>query len=618
MIYNSTDSSLPPIGTIESKSVTMPLLAVRAGLLLIFLFLAFRLFNLQIVYGSFYEGKAKGNRIIQRVTEASRGMILDSSGNWLAKNEPSFALTVTPADLPIKKADRESTISQIAEISGLSVEDIIKAIDKAGSRALSAVILKENISHDEALLLEGKVTNVTSLSVANRPLREYRQFPGLAHLLGYTGIVSADDLEKSSVYTATARVGKTGIESVYEEYLRGQNGIEEVEVDSGRNVIKTLVTPDNSEPIPGNDIVLNIDSALQQKTAEALNKGIEAGRELTGSKLSGGSAIVMDVNSGAILSMVSLPDYNNNLFSTRISNDDYRKLAEDESYPMFDRAIAGVYPPGSIVKIVLAAAGLVEGNITLNTAFDTPAEIKIGDYTFPDWKDHGLTDIKRAIAESNNIFFYSIGGGFDKIKGLGIDKIKQYWQLFGLGGKTGIDLTGEESGLLPDASWKKRVFDQQWYIGDTYHAAIGQGDLLVTPIQMLVATAAIANGGKVMTPQIAQKIIGKDGKSISEFKPKIRRENLLPSFALKAVQDGMRMAITEGSARNLNDLPFSVAGKTGTAQFLNNQKTHAWFTCYAPYEKPEIAVIVLVEGGGGGHEIAAPVAKEILSAYFKQ
>jgi penicillin-binding protein 2 len=237
---------------------------------------------------------------------------------------------------------------------------------------------------------------------------------------------------------------------------------------------------------------------------------------------------------------------------------------------------------------------------------------------FPDNKDHGYTDITRAIAESNNIFFYAIGGGFEQIKGIGIDKIKQYWEKFGLGEPTGIDLPGESSGLLPDPSWKKKVKKEPWYIGDTYHVSIGQGDLLVTPLQMLRVTAAIANGGKLLHPQLVKKIVGPDGKVVKEFDPRIERENFIRPEIIQTVAKGMRMEVTEptGSAHGLNDLPVSVAGKTGTAQFLNNQKTHAWFECFAPYEKPEIAVIVLVDGGGGGFAIASPIAKDIVNYYF--
>jgi penicillin-binding protein 2 len=234
--------------------------------------------------------------------------------------------------------------------------------------------------------------------------------------------------------------------------LANTHGIEQIEVDSKYNIVKVLVKEENRDPVAGNDLVLNLDMDLQQKTAEYLRAGIDKATGLVGSEITGGAAIVMDVNTGGILSLVSFPDYDNNLFSGGISTNDYKKLIEDDHKPMFNRAVNGVYPPGSISKIILASAGLQEGAISKNTAFDTPPAITIGDYTFPDNKDHGYTDITRAIAESNNIFFYAIGGGFEQIKGIGIDKIKQYWEKFGLGEPTGIDLPCESSGLLPDPS----------------------------------------------------------------------------------------------------------------------------------------------------------------------
>jgi len=553
-----------------------------------------------------------------RYIDAKRGMIIDKNGTWLARNEPSFALAIYPSDLPRNKDERNAVYVKISDISGVSVDDIKSEVDKAGASSLNEIDIKENISHDDALILEEKVAKIPGVFVAKKAIREYQIGNGLAHIIGYTGLISDDEYNefKTKGYLNSDRFGKTGLENQYENFLKGIHGIERVEVNSKGSVVKVMADKDNKEPISGNDLVLNLDLSLQQKTTEALRLGMESGKEMTGSEVNGGSVIVMDVKTGGILSMVSLPDYDNNLFSTRISNETYQALANDKSSPLLNRSVRGLYPPGSISKIVLASAGLQEGTITTNTSFDTPDAIRIGEYSFPDWKDHGVTDIERAIAESNNIFFYAIGGGYENIKGLGIEKIKQYWQKFGLGEKTGIDLPSEASGLLPDSEWKKKAKNEPWYIGDTYHVSIGQGDMLVTPIQMLRATAAIANGGKLMKPQLVNRITDSKGKTIEQFSPVVQKENFIDSKNIRIVQEGMRLTITDGSARNLNDLPVAIAGKTGTAQFLNNEKTHAWFTCYAPYDDPQIAIIVLVDGGGGGHEIAAPVAKDILNYYF--
>lgn len=617
--FDYADTVIEPIGKNESKSNFRSFLGTKAFLVLLFCVIILKLFQIQIVEGNLNENLALGNRVRPRVIEATRGLIVDRNGNWLVRNKPSFALAAYPSDLPKNKALRGAIYQKIADFTGMSFEEVRTAAEKDGLSSLDEVTIKENIPHEEALLLEEKIAGTPGVFVAKKAIREYQPAgTGLAHLLGYTGAISKQDMIKYPDYLLSERVGKSGLEAQYEGKLRGTPGVEQVEVDSKGNTVRVLVDSKNREPVPGDDLALYLDSGLQQKTAEALKGGVEAGKQLTGNEVVGGTAIVMDVKTGGILSMVSLPDFDSNLFSTKISSAEYAKLLSNKGLPMFNRSTAGTYPPGSISKIVLASAGLQEGVIDTKTALDTPSEIKIGDYVFPDWKDHGYTDIERAIAESNNIFFYAIGGGFDKIRGLGIEKIKKYWELFGLGEDTGIDLPSESAGLLPDPDWKKRTQGQPWYLGDTYHVSIGQGDLLVTPLQMLRATAAIANGGKLLNPQLVRKDVLHDGKVVQEYGPRVERENFLAPYVISAVGRGMRMAVTSGSAQNLNDLPFSVAGKTGTAQFLNNQKTHAWFTAYAPYENPEIAIIVLVEGGGGGHEIAAPIAKDILSYYFSR
>lgn len=617
--FSYSDVSLNSLGKVESKTAGFSLFGIKTIVVLFFCLLVFKLFFLQVVEGEANQKLAEGNRIRPRVIEATRGLITDSSQEWLARNIPEFALALYPSDLPKNKSEREEVYNKLADLSGMNVSEIKNEAEANGLLSLDMVILKENLGHDEALILEKKITEIQGAIIAKRSMREYALFPGMPHILGYTSMVSEDVLSNDPSYLYSDRIGRSGIESQYEKYLKGKHGVEQIEVDSKGNIVRVLVQEGNQEPVPGNDVSLSIDKGLQIKTAEALQRGIEEGKKMTQNQdINSGVAIVMNVNTGNILSMVSLPDYDNNIFNHKLSSEDYKKLFEDESKPMFNRAVGGVYPPGSIIKIVMACAGLSENAISAQTSFDTPSEIKIGEYTFPDWKDHGNTDIRRAIAESNNIFFYAIGGGFDKIKGIGIENINKYWNLFGLGGKTGIDLPGEVSGLLPNPEWKKKYKNEAWYLGDTYHVSIGQGDLLVTPIQMIRITAAIANGGKLLMPQLVNKIISPAGEVIKESKPVIEKEGFIDPGVIKIVQEGMRMAVKEGSAKNLSDLPFSVAGKTGTAQFLNNQKTHAWFECYAPYENPEIAVIVLIDGGGGGHEIAAPVAKEILSYYFEQ
>jgi penicillin-binding protein 2 len=607
-----------PIAKMEDKAKTNSFTPLKMLTFVIFSILLVRLFTLQIAQGEANQIIAEGHGIRNRLIDSTRGVISDKNGAWLARSQPSFALAVYPSDMPRKKTERADLYAKLSELAGISVDEVKAIVEKNGLTSVTEALVKENISHDEALLLEEKVAGMPGVFVAKKAVREYKTMPGLGHILGYTGMVTPDDLKDTVTYYPSDKLGKTGLEYSYENFLKGTHGIEEVEVDAKGNTVKVMANDQNKEPVPGNNLVLNLDLGLQQKTAEALQQGIDIGKQATGDDLKSGVAIVMNVKTGGILSMVSLPDYNNNLFATKISTQDYQGLMTDASKPMYNRAISGAYPPGSVSKIILASAGLQEGTITKNTSIVTPAAIRIGEYTFPDWKDHSYesTNIERAIAESNNIMFYSLGGGFDKIKGIGIDKIKQYWQLFGLGKPTGIDIPGEASGLLPDAAWKKKATGESWYLGDTYHVSIGQGDMLVTPLQMLGATVAIANGGKVMKPQLVNKILDTKGNVLKEFGPEVVRQDFLRPDVISTVQSGMRMTITDGSGRSLNDLPIEVAGKTGTAQFQNNEKTHAWFECYAPYDNPEIAIIVMIEGGGEGYVAAAPVAKSIMSYYF--
>lgn len=585
----------------------------------VFALLIGKLFISQIVEGKVLEKAALGNKIRPRIIAAQRGMITDSNGVWLARNVPSFDLALYPSDLPKDKNQRDKVYTQVSELTGLEKEEIKKKSEENGLLSLDMVVLKENLTREEALLLEEKTSKIPGLTVATRARREYNSNFALSHILGYTGKISDEELKLNPDYHLSSWIGKTGLEASYEKELKGQDGVEQIEVDSTGNIVRVLADDINREPVTGDNISLYLDSGLQQKTYEYLQQGMTDASALTGEASTGAVAIAMDPKTGGILSLVSIPAYDNNEFAQGISSSRYQEIANDPTKPMFDRALSGQYPPGSTIKPVMAVAGLSEGVINENTSFDTPPSIEIGDYVFPDWKDHGITDIKTAIAQSNNIFFYSIGGGFDKIKGLGIEKMKQWWQNFGYGEKTGIDLSGESAGLLPDPEWKKKTMNDSWYLGDTYHAAIGQGDLLVTPIQMVRMVSAVANGGKLLHPTIVKKITDNQGKVISEYANNVENTQVADPGVIKIVQQGMRMTMEPGgSAYSVfgSDFPVEVAGKTGTAQFLNNAKTHAWFECYAPYDNPQIALLVVVEGGGGGHEIAAPIAKNILNYFF--
>jgi penicillin-binding protein 2 len=320
--------------------------------------------------------------------------------------------------------------------------------------------------------------------------------------------------------------------------------------------------------------------------------------------------------------MVSIPSYDNNKFSQGIKAEDYEAILNDEENPMLNRAISGIYPSGSIIKPVIAAAGLDQGVISEDTTINDPGEIKIGEWVFPDWKNHGIVDVKKAIAVSCNVFFYAIGGGWENIKGLGVDLIDQYLDRFGFGKTSGIELTGEAEGNIPTPEWKEEVKGEPWYLGDTYHLAIGQGDFLVTPLQMANALVGIANGGTLYKPHFVSKVIDPEGNTVKEFDAEVLSDSLVDNdYSIEVVRQGMRQSVDSdtGSSRQLQDLPVSAGGKTGTAQYdaSDLERYHAWFTAFAPYDNPEIAIVVLVEKGGEGNEVAEPVANEILKYYFE-
>lgn len=595
----------------ENKSTSF----IKILLIIVFLLLSTKLFFLQVVGASKNQSLAEGNSIRPRSILSSRGIIADANGVWLARNKPSFVLGVYPSDLPKKMVDREAEYQKLSTLCSIPTDEIRKKVNAAGLSSIQLTIIQTDIPRDQALVFQEDTAGMLGVSVSAQSIREYKSDSGLAHILGYTGLVSQDELNANSDYLMNEYTGKAGLEKTYQDELRGAPGVEKVEVDSHGKVLRTVTDSGGQQPVTGENLTLNIDYNLQQVMTSELAKGIAS----SGTGSTSGTVIAMNPQTGAILGIVSLPSYDNNIFEGKLNNAEYQKLLSDPTLPLLSRSTMGIYPPGSVIKVVMAAAGLNEGVITSNTSIETPPEITIGEYKFPDWKYHtGMTNVERAIAESNDIFFYALAGGYDKIKGLGVDRIEKYLSAFGFGSKTGIDLPSEAAGLVPSPAWRKRVSGQNWYIGDTYHLGIGQGDLLVTPLQMLNAMSAIANGGKLLTPQLVKNVADSSGKVVKTFEPVVRRQDMVSASSIATVQAGMRQAVTSssGSGRMLQNLSVTSAAKTGTAQFMNNQKEHAWFEAYAPYDHPQIAIIVMIEGGGEGYTASGPVADNILQYYF--
>ena len=602
-----------------------------------FLLLFFRLFWLQIVRGSDYRLLAEGNRIRVENVEPRRGIIYSSNMTPLVKNEANFVLYLTPIDLPKDEVDRDEIIRKLANIlsnlenstsssekSGLlvsndspyfyEIKNQLNKIEYGSLESYRPLFLMDNIDYNSAISIYLAAEEMPGVSISVKMRRKYLSSEdnllSLSHFLGYIGKISEKDLTIfGDEYSSIDYIGKSGLEYFYENELKGIKGKKNIEVDAlGRE--KKIVSQVNPED--GRDLVLSIDVDLQKKSEEILKK------YLSDNDMDRASVVALNPNNGEILALISWPSYDNNIFSKGISQTDYENLTNDTNKPLFNRAISGTFPSGSTLKPTLAAAALEEKIITANTTVMSTGGINVGAWFFADWKagGHGLTNVRKAIAESVNTFFYYIGGGYNDFKGLGIDKIDEYLLLFGLSQQSGVDLPQEGSGFIPSPEWKKETQGETWYIGNTYNVSIGQGDILVTPLQVANFTAFFASNGKLYRPHLVKSILQDNNEVLRNIEPEIIRENFISSENITIVREGMRQTIESGSARRLNSLPVKVAGKTGTAQWGVDKDNHAWFTSFAPYDNPEIVLTILVEEGIEGSGIATSIAGEILNWYF--
>jgi len=605
---------------------------------------------LQVVKGGQYYLLSENNRLRGEVIEPKRGVIYDKNFNPLVRNKANFVLYFRPIDLPRSELERDDLIREISlildgrkidknqsttisssskEINLISDSPIFYEIKaslakvKIGTlESYQPLFIKDNIDYETAMRLNLELVNWPGVFLSNKIRREYLVFEenslsvaqntSLSHILGYTGKINEQELKKlSKTYSLIDYIGKVGLEHFWEKELRGEVGRKNIEVDAlGRQkkVISEVPAKD------GNNLLLSLDLDLQLKTEEILK------RHLNKLKLEKASVIVINPQNGEILSLVSFPFYDNNKFAGGISHDDYNSLISNPNKPLFNRSISGEFPSGSTIKPIFAAAALQEGVINEKTSFLSTGGIRIGRWFFPDWLTggHGTTDVRRAIAFSVNTFFYYIGGGYGDFTGLGLNNLVKYSRLFGLGEITGVDLNGEVKGFVPTRAWKEQVKKEPWYIGDTYHFSIGQGDVLVTPLQVVNYTAVLANGGTLYKPHFVKKILNSNNEVVREIKPEIISQNFIDPKNMEIAREGMRQTVTIGSGRSLNSLSVSVAGKTGTAQWSSKSLPHAWFIGFAPYQDPEIAFVVLVEEGGEGSSVAVPIAKEILEWYFNR
>lgn len=574
-----------------------------------------RTFYFQFVQGENLHTEAENNKGSVNMIMPTRGIIYDKNMVKLVLNSPAYDLICDRAHFAYSSDETSKEIRDLAEIVGLSP---IEVADKIQNTDSSEVLVADNIKHENILLLESKINNFSACRIQKNTARGYVYGSAFSQILGYTGRINKEEYSNSQGYSINDYIGKTGLEKYYETYLRGKTGQAAPEKSNNDSKDDDVVV----EPTPGNNLILNIDAELQNRLYNALAERIKN----IGSKK--GAAVAMDPRTGAVLAMVSYPSYNDNDFSGGISKENYSKIVNDSSQPLFNRAVSAKYPTGSIIKPLEASAALQEKIISPTKQINDIGYILVKNqydpsivYKYSGVKPHGWVDMKEAIAVSSNIYFYTIGGGYEDQKGLGPTKIKKYLSLFGWDQKTGIDLPGEFSGLIPDPEWKKKTKGQGWWDGDTYNLSIGQSDLQTTPLQVASAYCVIANGGTLYKPQIVDKIVSSDSKQIiQEFQPQIIRKDFIDPENLQIVREGMRDGVSKpyGLSAILNDLPVKVAAKTGTAEIGYKDRFNLWSSVFAPYDNPEIVLVVTAEDVTGFGAVTLPVAHDVLNWYFSK
>ena len=581
-----------------------------------FLLLAARNWKLQITEGEKNRILSEGNRIRINTLTGARGKIFDRNGIILARNGPGLKVVVQPLDMD----NREREISLLSVILNENEATIKQKIDVGMTdNAFSDIVIKTNIDHTTQLEILSRKDDLKGVKIEEDIIRDYPDGADFSSIIGYTGEINADELTDTrfSLYTAGDFVGRMGLEQSYENELREKKGKELVEVDAHGSEARVLA---KELPQSGNSLVLSISASLQKKSATVLSEALKK------YNASGGSVIIQNAKTGEILSMASAPSFDNNLFARGITDAQYAALMNDSAKPMFNRSVSATYPSGSTIKPLMAAAALQERIITSSTTITDTGAINIGSYVFPCWTrawgyaPHGQINVKEAIAESCDVFFYTIGGGYGSQLGLGIEKMKEYALKFGLSQITGIDLPGEVPGFYPDPQWKKTQTDEPWYLGDTYWVSIGQSYVLVTPLQIANMTTAIANGGTLLKPYLVKEIKAADGTTIFRYQPEVKSEGLISSENLAIVREGMKMGANGGIIFPLTGAKVTVAAKTGTAEYGEKDahgiyRTHAWVTGFAPYDDPEITFTVFLEDGSKSNN-AAEVARSIIDWYY--
>ncbi len=596
------DTTGPGLQSTGLADIQGRLLLIRVVVLIIVGLLVVRLWQLQVRDGVYYRNLSHDNRTRSVALHPVRGFIYDRNGVLLANSVPSFNLYVELGDVP----DREALIGKLVKLLSLERSELTKTMDTHVRG--TPIRLKKGVSLKEAAIVESHRLDLPGVMIRPEFQRNNPQGGYAAHVLGYVGVASEEQLTREAVQglPAGSVIGQYGVERIYEKTLRGRAGRKLIEVDALGHE-KRMISVD--KPQVGNDVYLTLDFRLQKLAEDLL--GEEAG-----------AIVALDPQTGDILAMASRPSFDPNALSRGLRADVWNDILQDERHPLTNRAIQGQYPPGSTFKIITAAAALDTNEIESADTLHCGGRFRLGRRTFRDWKKygHGVVDLRKAIAQSCDVYFYRLGHR------MGVDTIAFYARQFGLGERTGIDLPAERTGLIPSSEWKRRTRGEPWYPGETTSVAIGQGYVTVTPLQMAKVIGTVGNNGIPFQPHVLRGVWGRSGEWIDEWSPTQTDPLTLPAHQLESIQGALAAVVTEGTARQSQSSVVPLAGKTGTAQVVSLRseseeetpkrfRDHAWFVAYAPFERPRIAVAVLVEHMGHGGSAAAPLAKELIEAF---
>ena len=557
-----------------------------------------RLGYLQVYDGEYYAGLADGNRIRLIPAMAPRGTFYDRNGTLLVTNRPGFTVSLLPLTAPISP----DVIARLSELLKVPQEEIQKKIQ--AHSGFDPIRIKNDVGPEITTIIEEQKSSYPGVVIEVQPIRNYIYKEQGAHTFGYVSEISDDELEKRKAdgYKSGDIIGKFGLEKVYDHELRGVNGGEQVEVDVTGKPVQVL---GRKEPVPGCDLVLTID----QKIQAAAERAIDTQLVKIGAKAA--AAVVMNPQTGEVLAMVSRPAFDPNLFAHGISSKDWKVINDNPNFPMDNKTITGEYPPGSTFKIVTGVAALSDGKVTPEEKILDTGHHWIIPKGNAEGEALGWINFTEALAHSDNVYFYEMGNR------LCIDALERYARMFGLGQKTGINLPYESEGLVANKAYKKKVFDDDWYLSETFDAAIGQGFNLVTPLQAAMVMSEIAADGKRYQPYLVQRIVAPDGSTVKAFQPVLLSQLDVRPDIIHLVQQGLRDVTKFGTAASVfgANFPVDIAGKTGTAENPHG-RDHGWFVAYGPFGNPNIVVAVIVEQGGFGSQSAVPIGKKILEAAF--